>query len=277
MSDKVIVGLSGGVDSAVAAALLQQDGYDVVGVTISPFNLGEYYSKYEKDSGCTIKASVLDAQNICKALGIPHYTVDFSDTFKENVVDYFIQEYLDGRTPNPCVKCNPIIKWGELLKFADKLGAKYLATGHYARTRFDEELKRYVLMRGTDRTKDQSYFLWKLSQEQLSRTIFPLGNMNKENTRAIAKEFGLPVYNKPESQEVCFIADDDYHNFLTRTVDDIDSIVGEGDIVFEGKVIGRHKGYPFYTIGQRKGLGISYKEPLYVLGIDAEKKCNRSR
>lgn len=272
MKKKVLVAMSGGVDSSVAAALLKREGFEIIGATIEPVNLDEHYSGFSKENGCTTKGAVEDARMICDELGIRHLTVNFSKTFKENVIDYFIDDYMDGNTPNPCVACNPIIKWGELIKTADEHGADFIATGHYAKISQIENdgLKRFALIRGKDLHKDQSYFLWRLSQEQLARTIFPLGDIDKTKTRELAAEFNLSVQNKPESQEICFIADDDYRNFLRTAVPDIDDKIGKGDIVLDGKVLGKHDGYPFYTIGQRRGLGISYAEPLYVKDINPE-------
>ncbi len=268
MKKKVLVGMSGGVDSSVTAALLLEFGYEVLGVTIAPFDTGVNESTEVKAKWR--KSSVEDAENVCKQLNIEHFVFDFSSTFRDNVVDYFVREYLSGRTPNPCVHCNPIIKWGLLLEKACELGADFLATGHYARIVNDPKTNKYFVRKGADVLKDQSYFLWKLSSQQLSRTIFPLGEMTKEQTRKKAESLGLAVYKKAESQEVCFIRDNDYHNFLRRKIENIDDIVPEGDILFNGKSAGKHKGFAYYTIGQRKGLGVTYKDPLYVTRIDAE-------
>ena len=267
---KVLVAMSGGVDSSVAAALLQEQGFEAFGVTIDDIQLEKYY-KDAANYACSGKGAAEDAAKICRHLGIEHHTVNFSDDFKKNVIDYFIEDYLAGNTPNPCVKCNPTIKWGELMKAADRFGADYLATGHYAQIKKinTDSGSRFILHKGFDKHKDQTYFLWRLSQEQLAKTIFPLGGFDKNTTREFAAKFNLSVKDKPESQEICFIADDDYRNFLRMAVPDIDSKVGKGDIVLKGEVIGRHDGYPFYTVGQRRGLGVSYKEPLYVKKIIA--------
>lgn len=264
---KVLVGMSGGIDSSVAAALLLEQGYNVIGVTIEPFYFYEYYKNLEKQNP---KGNIHDAKEICDKLGIQHIVVDYFDYFKENIVNYFIDEYMKGRTPNPCAKCNPLIKWGKLIQTADEYNAQYIATGHYANIYYDNKLKRYILKQGEDKLKDQSYFLWGLSQEQLSRTLLPLGKMVKPNVRKYAEIKGFKSFNKSDSQEVCFIADNNYHNFLKQSIPDIDSKIGEGNIIFRGRVIGRHKGYPFYTIGQRKGIGITYKDALYVKKINAE-------
>ena len=265
MKKRVLVAMSGGVDSSVAAALLLEKGYDAVGVTMDPFFFSDVYDESKVD----LNKNIEDAKKVCEKLGIEHLTVNFFETFKETVVDYFINEYLEGRTPNPCAICNPRIKWGKLLELADKLGFDYLATGHYARIALNELENRYYVVKGADANKDQSYFLWKLNQSQLSRTLFPLGEQDKERTRKMARELGLNISEKKESQEICFILDGDYRTFLRKKVPDLESRIGEGDIIFRGKKIGMHKGYPFYTIGQRRGLGVSHEKPLYVKKIDA--------
>jgi len=264
---KVLVGMSGGVDSSVAAGLLLDKGFDVIGVTIEPFYFYEYYKHLDKQNP---KGNIEDARDVCNKLGIKHIVVDYLNYFKTTVVEHFIAEYLNGRTPNPCAKCNPLIKWGKLLQTADELGAKYIATGHYGNIEFDSSLKRYKLKKGKDSLKDQSYFLWGLSQEQLSRTLLPLGEITKVETRELAKEMGFSSHDKADSQEVCFIADNNYHSFLRQAIPDIVKNIGEGNIMFRGRVIGKHKGYPFYTIGQRKGIGITYKDALYVKKIVPE-------
>lgn len=261
--NKVLVAMSGGVDSSVAAALLIDSGYEVEGITFIPYHANAYDTKFSDDS------YIEDAKNICNTLKIIHHTVDFSSDFKNEIIDYFIRDYLNGRTPNPCTRCNPIIKFGKLFEKADELGAKYIATGHYSIINQGLNSGRYYITKGKDSTKDQSYMLWGLGQEQLSRIIFPLGNHTKDQTKEIANSLNFNVVNKPESQEVCFIPDDDYRRYLLDNSNVIKEI-GKGDIVMDGKVLGRHDGYPFYTIGQRKGLGISYSEPLYVKNIDSE-------
>lgn len=262
---KVLAGMSGGVDSSVAAGLLLESGYEVIGVTIEPFYFYEFYKDNER---LNPKGNIKDAKEVCDKLGIEHIIVDYFDFFKNNIVNYFIRDYISGRTPNPCAKCNPLIKWGKLLQTADELGAEYIATGHYAKIVKDENSNRFLLKKGDDNKKDQSYFLWGLSQSQLSRTLLPLGCFTKDEVRNIAKRKGFKVHDKTESQEVCFIADNDYHNFLRNSIPDIDEKIGEGNIMFRGRVIGRHKGYPFYTIGQRKGIGITYRDALYVKKIN---------
>lgn len=269
MKSKVLVAMSGGVDSSVAALLLLEKGFDVIGSTIAPFDTGIEESEEEK--AARKKASIEDAEKVCRQIGIKHYVFDFSDIFRNEVVDYFVKEYLSGKTPNPCVHCNPIIKWGLLIKKADELQADFLATGHYARIAKNDETGRYFVQKGADPYKDQSYFLWKLNSDQLARTLFPLGEMSKDITRKKAKEAGLEIHQKADSQEVCFIRDNDYHSFLRKKVSDIDSIVTKGDIVFDNRVVGTHKGFAYYTIGQRKGIGVTHKEPLYVKSINSEK------
>ena len=264
-----MVGMSGGVDSSVAAALLKEQGYEPVGITITPFKISPDCRTKEHEKSCCSYKSVLDANHVCEKLGIEHVLVDLTDDFRINVVDNFIKEYLSGRTPNPCVVCNPIIKWNGMIKKAAQLDCQFIATGHYARVRKDKESERWILMKGQHSSKDQAYFLWRLNQEQLSRTLFPLGELDKATTRELARKYNLPVFNKPESQEICFIPDNDYSNFLLKNSVEAAQI-GKGEVILDGKVIGTHKGYFLYTIGQRKGLGIAYKTPLFVKNIIPE-------
>lgn len=267
---KVIVGMSGGVDSSVAAALLNDKGFEVIGLTITPFKIDNQCRTLENERSCCSYQSVLDANDVCKQLGIEHILIDLTEIFREKVVNNFINEYLSGRTPNPCVICNHTIKWYAMLKKADEYNAKFVATGHYSNV-IQTYNGNYIIRRGKDSSKDQSYFLWMLSQEQLSRTIFPLALLDKKQTRELANKFNLPVKDKIESQEICFIPKNDYRQFLSEQVPDLDEKIGKGDIIFNNNVIGTHKGFPYYTIGQRKGLGISYDEPLYIKSITAEK------
>ncbi|MFP4529160.1 MAG: tRNA 2-thiouridine(34) synthase MnmA [Candidatus Kapaibacterium sp.] len=263
--NKVLLGMSGGVDSSVAAALLKQQGYEVVGMTFIPFHAaGEYEGKFESDD------YIRDAADICARLGIRHEVVDFSEKFREVIIEYFIDEYLRGRTPNPCTKCNPEVKFRLSMDVADEFGAYFVATGHYLRKYYNEDTGRFVVQKGKDERKDQSYVLWGLSQRQIARAMFPLGNYSKPEIRELARQLELSVHAKPESQEICFIKDNDYHGFLMRHAPKRMQQVAAGDIVFRGETIGRHEGIPFYTIGQRKGLGISHKEPLYVCGMNRE-------
>lgn len=265
----IVVAMSGGVDSSVAAAILKEQGYNLIGITIKTYNYEDVGVRNEH-SCCSLEG-INDARTVATKLGFPHYVVDFTKEFYREVINYFIKDYLEGRTPNPCVVCNRKIKWEALIKKAISLGADYIATGHYARIKYDEAKGRYILMRGVDSAKDQSYALWGLTQESLSRTIFPLGELTKQEVRELAKKYGLRIANKPESFEICFVPDNDYTRFLESSVQGLAEKVRGGDIIMDGKVIGKHKGYPFYTIGQRKGLGVALGYPVYVIGIDPEK------
>lgn len=260
--------MSGGVDSSVVAGMLVEEGYDVIGLTIKTYRYEDVGGNSGNESSCCSLDGIQDARDVASRLGFPHYVLDFSEPFGAEVIGDFVREYLDGRTPNPCVICNRKIKWEELIRKADALGADSIATGHYARVRRDSGTGRYVVSRGRDGAKDQSYALWGLTQESLSRTMFPLGEMTKADARARAAAYGLGVAGKGESYEICFIPDDDYERFLNERVPGLAGRVRGGQVVMEGKVVGTHRGYPFYTIGQRKGLGIAGREPLYVTGID---------
>jgi tRNA-specific 2-thiouridylase len=265
----VVVGMSGGVDSSVAAALLLEQGYTVIGVTMKTYTFDEVGGNVGNETSCCGLDAFNDARQVAVTLGIPHYVADFTQQFGSEVIDNFVDEYLKGRTPNPCIICNRKIKWGELLAKAQALGASHIATGHYARVQYDEQKERYVIRRARDRQKDQSYALWGLSQEALSRTIFPLGELTKPEVRQIAVRHGLKTANKEESYEICFVADNNYRRFLTERVPTLESVLSGGDIVKDGAVVGKHNGYPFYTIGQRSGIG-AFGERAYVTGIDAE-------
>lgn len=267
MKKRIVVAMSGGVDSSVAAALLKGQGYDAIGVTMQLWPKEECGAHSEK-SCCSLEG-IRDARYVAQKLGIPFYVVDFHKEFKKSVIDYFIQQYLKGLTPNPCILCNEKIKFGALMTKAKELGADLVATGHYAVTYYDEGIKRFVLKEGADKSKDQSYALFGLSQRQLRHARFPVGEFTKENVRRIAKDLNLEfVYNKKDSQEICFV-EDDYNKYLVKKAK---AKVSAGNIVDkDGRVLGRHKGAPFYTIGQRRGLGIAYKEPLYVVKTDIEK------
>ncbi|MGA2668458.1 MAG: tRNA 2-thiouridine(34) synthase MnmA [Ignavibacteria bacterium] len=263
----VVAAMSGGVDSSVAAALLQREGYIVIGVTMKTWGYDEIP---ERDSGCCSLETIYDARNVANKLGIHHYTVDFTERFNDTVVTNFIEEYLKGRTPNPCVLCNKVIKWGALLEKAESLGADHIATGHYAKINFNEETQRYFISASDDKTKDQSYALWQVSQNALSRTLFPLGTYRKTEIRKMAKELGLKSADTPDSQEICFVPNNNYRELLQFRIPDLQNKVGEGDIIYHNKKIGMHKGYPFYTIGQRRGLNISLGKPVYVSKIDPQ-------
>lgn len=261
--------MSGGIDSSVAAMLLKDQGFDIIGVT---YRTWDAVSKacMEKESGCCSVDAIFEAKEKANELGFEHHILDLREPFKETVIGDFINEYLRGRTPNPCVLCNSEIKWGELIDFADRYNCDYIATGHYAKVL--QQNGRYFLSMGEDQLKDQTYFLWSLSQKDLQRTLFPLGNFTKDRVRQVALEKGFEkLSQKKESQEICFIPDDDYRRFLRDEVPDIDQNIGPGDFIYpDGQFIGKHKGYPFYTIGQRKGLNVAVGYPLYVIDIQPE-------
>lgn len=252
--------MSGGVDSSLAAVLLQEQGYKVIGITMQVWPV-QQASAYEARTCCSLDA-VSDARAVADRIGIPHYVLNFRDVFATEVIDYFTAEYASGRTPNPCVACNRRIKFGALLQKAQELGADYLATGHYSRIRLAPETERWLLLRAADKHKDQSYALYNLTQSQLKQTLFPLGGLTKPAARRLAAEKGLAVADKPDSQEICFIPDNDYNAFLQGRIPEA---IREGPVVaLDGKRLGTHRGLPFYTVGQRKGLGIAAGEPLYV-------------
>jgi tRNA-uridine 2-sulfurtransferase len=253
---KVMVALSGGVDSAVAALLLRRQGHDILGVTVKTTVSSELEALWEQ----TLSRAVA----VCSSLGIPHQTAGFTAEFSSHVVGYFVNEYACGRTPNPCVICNPIIKWGFLLQHALAEGCEYVATGHYARTRYHQG--RHQLLRGVDAEKDQSYMLYRLSQRQLAHTLFPLGDLDKQQVRQTAAESGLPVADTEESQDLCFVAADRLADFVGERLN-----LTPGPIVdTEGQTLGEHRGLAHYTVGQRRGLGIAAPEPLFVLRKDPE-------
>ena len=255
----IIVGMSGGVDSTVAVYLLQQQGYNVLGVTLQ---LADHYIKDKsKQSGVIEKAKA-----VCERFGIEHMVVDRTANFDSCVVNYFADAYFDGNTPNPCIQCNLMLKWESLLKIADERGIKYVATGHYAKV--VKEGKHYALYKGADQKKDQSYFLWRLTQDQLARTVFPLGDITKDEIKKIARALDLPQSNQAESQDVCFIPDNDYKAFLKEYFPQRLDMISKGKFVDrEGKILGEHDGYYRFTIGQRKGLGIAMGKPVYVREI----------
>jgi tRNA-specific 2-thiouridylase len=262
--------MSGGLDSSVAAALLVEQGYEVIGITIKTYRYEEVGGNVGSDTSCCSLDGINDARRVAARLGIPHYVYDFTETFGNEIIDYFTDAYLAGQTPNPCVMCNRKIKWAEMLRHAEALGADYIATGHYAKVRRDESSGRHILSRGNDTGKDQSYALWAVAQESLAKTIFPLSELTKPESREIARRLRLPVAGKQESYEICFIPDNDYTRFLKEKVEGLEESVANGEIVRDGEVIGHHSGYPFYTIGQRRGLGVSAPEPLFVIGIFPE-------
>ncbi len=262
MNKKVVIGMSGGVDSSVAAYLLKQQGYDVIGVTMQVWQEDEEYEAAE--GGCCSLSAVEDARRVAYKLDIPFYVMNFKDIFKKNVIDYFIDEYMEGRTPNPCVACNKFIKFDALLKKAMELGADYVATGHYAVV--EKHDGRYILRKAEDDRKDQTYALYNFTQFQLEHTLMPCGTYKKDKIREIAKEIGLLVHNKKDSEEICFIPDNDHGGYIKKQVP---HKVKEGNFVDKkGNILGRHKGIVYYTIGQRKGLGIAFGIPMYVTDIN---------
>jgi tRNA-specific 2-thiouridylase len=264
---KVMIAMSGGVDSSAAAAILKEQGYEVIGGTMHIFP--DYEEATDREDHCCSYSAVRDAKRVANKLGIPHFVFNLQDEFQEEVIDYFVDEYSFGRTPNPCVMCNKKIKFAALLQKAKELGCDYIASGHYAK--IEKVEGRYLLKKGIDENKDQTYMLYVLNQEQLSRTLFPLSKFNKTEIRKKAKELGFSIHNKAESQEICFVPDDDYVRFLDKNYPEISK---EGPILDdEGNEVGRHNGISNYTIGQRRGLGIALGYPIYVTEIDAERNA----
>lgn len=266
MGKKVVVGMSGGVDSSVAACLLKEQGYDVIGVTMQIWQ-EEEPEKVEENGGCCGLSAVDDARRVAWSLGIPYYVMNFRREFKQAVMDYFMSEYLHGRTPNPCIACNRFVKWEALLSRSLEIGADYIATGHYARI-MKLPNGRYTIRNSVTAAKDQTYALYNLTQEQLSRTLMPVGDYTKDEIRKIAGERGLAVAKKKDSMEICFIPDNDYAGFIEKTVE---HVPGPGNFVDKnGTVLGRHKGITHYTVGQRKGLNLSMGKPVFVTEIRPE-------
>ena len=267
---KVLVAMSGGIDSTVVALMLHQQGYEVVGITMKTWDYAASGGS-KKETGCCNLDSFNDARQAAVEHGFAHYILDIREEFGDFVIDNFVEEYLAGRTPNPCVLCNTHIKWRALLKRADALGCEHIATGHYAKIR-QHDNGRYVISKAVDHTKDQSYVLWGLQQDLLSRTLLPLGGYKKTEIRQMAHDFGYPALaKKAESYEICFVPDNDYRGFLKRRVPDLESKVAGGSFVDKhGNILGQHRGYPFYTIGQRKGLDIALGKPVFVTHIDPD-------
>ncbi|AJA47697.1 tRNA-specific 2-thiouridylase MnmA [Clostridium pasteurianum DSM 525 = ATCC 6013] len=263
MNNRVVVGMSGGVDSSVTAYLLKEQGYEVIGVTMQVWPEDKEYE--EREGGCCSLSSVEDARRVAHKLGIPFYVMNFKDIFDEKVIQPFIQEYLSGRTPNPCIACNKFIKFDAFLEKAKSLGADYVATGHYAKI-YKNDKGRYLIERSKDDKKDQTYVLYNMTQHQLEHTLMPCGDYSKDRIREIAKEIGLSVHNKKDSEEICFIPDNDHGAYIKRQRPEQ---VKEGNFVdSNGNILGRHKGIVYYTIGQRKGLGISLGKPVFVKDIN---------
>ena len=263
---KVVVGMSGGVDSSVAAWLLKEQGYDVIGVTMQIWQ-EEEKDDQEENGGCCGLSAVEDARRVAASLEIPYYVMNFRQDFKERVIDYFIGEYQQGRTPNPCIACNRYVKWEALLKRRLDIGADYIATGHYAR--IDQlENGRYAVRTSQTAAKDQTYALYNLTQEQLSRTKMPVGDYTKEEIRKMAEKIGLRIADKPDSQDICFVPDGDYASYIEAN--SVKKIEPGNFVLSDGTVIGQHKGIIHYTVGQRKGLGLSLGHPVFVLEIRPE-------
>ncbi len=273
MAKRVLMAMSGGVDSSVAAALLVEQGYEVIGVTMNTWtdDIPEEI-QMNQHSGCCSLAAVEDARSVAHKLGIPYYVMNFQGQFARTVIDYFIEEYTRGRTPNPCIACNRYVKFSAFLEKARQLECDYVATGHYAVIGRDDRFPgRWLLGKSADARKDQTYVLHNLTQEALAHTLFPVGHMQKSEVRALAKKYGFVTADKPDSQEICFVYDNDYGRFLKERVPE--AIVPGPILNTRGEVIGQHQGLPLYTVGQRKGLGLTTRRPMYVVELDVERNA----
>ena len=268
MAKKALIAMSGGVDSSVAAYLMKEAGYDCIGVTMKLYDNEDIGMEREKT--CCSLSDIEDARSVCVKLGIPYYVFNFKDDFKEKVIDNFISCYQKGMTPNPCIECNKYLKFGFMYEKAKELGCNYIATGHYAKTEYSEKYQRWVLKKSKAGKKDQSYVLWNIPKDLIEHVLFPLSDFeSKDEIRAIARAHDLKVANKPDSEDICFVPDGNYKKFLENNSDIKPK---KGNIVTtKGEILGKHNGLYNYTIGQRKGLGISYKEPLFVVGLNKEK------
>ena len=261
--NKVLVAMSGGVDSSVAITKLHEEGYKTIGITLKLWESIDPITKKKKNSNCNSIEAINRAKMVCDRLGVHHYTLDYIESFKKNVIDDFTQQYLNGKTPNPCVRCNSHVKWKNLIEQANKLGAYYIATGHYA------QIEETTIKKAVDPHKDQSYMLWHVDRNLLDRTLLPIGDLSKDEVREYAKANCLETSNIPDSQDLCFVMDGDYRNFLNEFMSEKMEKISNGDIHDEkGDVVGCHTGFTDYTIGQRKGLGLSYPEPRYVKKIN---------
>jgi len=270
MTKKVLVAMSGGVDSSVAALLLKEQGFDVVGAHMKLWDYVDVGGDIYKDGRCCTIDSITDCRMVCDKINSPFYVLNMSLEFRNTVINNFVSEYSQGRTPNPCVKCNTDVKWNEFLRKAEQLGCDFIATGHYAIIEKNEN-DRWHIRKGIDGTRDQSYVLWGVTQEALSKTLMPLGKLKKTEVRQMAAKYALRTAHKPESREICFVTDNNYRRFLNDWNEKRGLVYAPGDIVHEnGEVLGRHQGIANYTIGQRKGLGISYPSPLYVQQVDVD-------
>ena len=267
MKKTILVAMSGGVDSSVALSRVLDMGHDAIGITMKLWNNKDPKTNVVRPSLCNSADAINGAKLICDRFGVKHYTIDFIDLFKKHVIDNFVNQYMDGKTPNPCVKCNSLIKWEALINFAKEIGVEHIATGHYAQIK--QTNNEFILSKGLDVSKDQSYMLWDIDKKQLSKTLFPIGDMTKEEVREYAIKYNLETANRPESQDLCFVLGDDYNQFLYEIVPEKMENISKGAILDENnEEVGTHKGFTNYTIGQRRGLGLSFPEPRYVKKIN---------